>query len=109
MNAGKKISCRAFLFFYAAPVRPEHIDKPARFAYTVTKKLGGAVVRNGIKRRLRVLARDNVAAPAHGLECVFLARRAVLEMSFDDIARECRYVAKRLAKEAAALAAPPTP
>ena len=29
-----------------------------RIGYTVTKKIGGAVVRNRLKRRLRALARD---------------------------------------------------
>ncbi|MET0155392.1 MAG: ribonuclease P protein component [Rickettsiales bacterium] len=99
MNAGKKISCRAFLFFYALPAKAEHIDKPARFAYTVTKKIGCAVVRNRIKRRLRVLAKECVAPSAFGMECVFLARHAILTMSFDEISRECRYLARRIARE----------
>ena len=46
-----------------------------RVGYTVTKKLGGAVARNRIKRRLRAAARAVVpdhAAPGH--DYVLIAR-----------------------------------
>ncbi len=33
-------------------------DSAMRIGYTVTKKIGGAVVRNRLKRRLRALARE---------------------------------------------------
>lgn len=33
-------------------------DPAMRIGYTVTKKIGGAVVRNRLKRRLRALARE---------------------------------------------------
>ena len=40
-------------------------DDTMRIGFTVTKKIGNAVVRNRMKRRLRALARDIL--PAHGL------------------------------------------
>jgi ribonuclease P protein component len=46
-------------------VRPrEDGDETMRLGITVTKKIGNAVVRNRMKRRLRALART--ALPAHG-------------------------------------------
>jgi ribonuclease P protein component len=39
-------------------------DPTKRVGFTVTKKIGGAVVRNRMKRRFRALARELI--PAHG-------------------------------------------
>ena len=35
-------------------------DPAMRVGFTVTKKVGGAVIRNRLKRRLRALARENL-------------------------------------------------
>ena len=43
----------------------EDADPAMRVGFTVTKKIGGAVVRNRMKRRFRALAREIV--PAKGL------------------------------------------
>ena len=46
-------------------VRDRHDGDPTkRVGFTVTKKIGGAVVRNRMKRRFRALARELI--PAHG-------------------------------------------
>jgi len=48
-------------------VRPRGDDSPAmRVGYTVTRKIGGAVVRNRMKRRLRELAR--ALLPTQGIK-----------------------------------------
>lgn len=55
----------------------------ARFGFTVTKKLGGAVVRNRIRRRLKAavqeLADQHVRA---GFDYVVIAKRAALDQPF---------------------------
>ena len=51
--------------------------------FTVTKKIGGAVVRNRMKRRFRALAREIV--PAHGLagsDHVMIGRDKGVERDF---------------------------
>ena len=54
-----------------------------RVGFTVTKKIGGAVVRNRMKRRFRALAREIV--PAKGLpgsDHVMIGRAAGIERDF---------------------------
>lgn len=53
---------------------------PARMGFTATKKIGGAVVRNRARRRLRDIARRLL--PLHGVEgvdYVFIARDTTAE------------------------------
>ena len=52
---------------------------PARFGFTVTKKLGTAVVRNRIRRRLREVLRQGAGKLGHtGCDYVIVARDAAL-------------------------------
>jgi ribonuclease P protein component len=66
----------------AAAQRPGCGTAP-RFGITVTKKIGGAVVRNRIRRRLKEALRDLVPLPArHGHDYVIVARRETLGTPF---------------------------
>ena len=50
-------------------------DAPARFGLTATKKIGNAVIRNRIRRRLRALAVDLFPKHAHsGYDYVLIGR-----------------------------------
>lgn len=72
-------------------------DSPGmRIGITVTKKIGGAVVRNRMKRRFRALARDllpEVGFP--GADHVLIGRAGGVERPFDQLRQE---LAKALAK-----------
>jgi len=54
-NTGKRAPMPAFVLLVR---RREDGDPAMRIGYTVTKKIGNAVVRNRIKRRFRALAHD---------------------------------------------------
>ncbi|MGE0630649.1 MAG: ribonuclease P protein component [Hyphomicrobiaceae bacterium] len=55
----------------------------ARFGFTVTKKLGGAVVRNRIRRRLRAAVSTIAPASARDdFDYVLIAREAAFERPF---------------------------
>lgn len=54
-----------------------------RFGFTVSKKVGGAVERNRIKRRLRAAARDVLVDHARrDYDYVLIARRPALDTAF---------------------------
>lgn len=73
-------------------------DDVMRVGYTVTKKIGNAVVRNRMKRRLREIAR--VLVPEAGLsgrDYVLIGRQGGIERDFDTLRGE---LSKALAKVA---------
>jgi ribonuclease P protein component len=79
-NAGKRLSTPGFILL----IRDRKDSDPAmRVGFTVTKKIGGAVVRNRMKRRFRALAREIV--PSQGLagaDHVMIGRANGIERDF---------------------------
>ena len=67
-------------------------DAAMRVGFTVTKKIGNAVVRNRMKRRLRALARDILPSGGMpGADHVLIGRAGGIERDFaalrDELAR----------------------
>ena len=85
VRRGEKRRGRLFLL----EVLDRKDDAPPRYGLTVTKKVGNAVVRNRIRRRLREATRVHVAGDmSPGTDYVIVGRRDVLDASFDDLTRE---------------------
>src|SRR4051794_4159259 len=79
-NGGKRTSTPGFILL----VRDRKDADPAmRVGFTVTKKIGGAVVRNRMKRRFRALAREIVPAKGFaGSDHVMIGRSGGVERDF---------------------------
>ena len=74
-------------------------DGMMRVGYTVTKKVGNAVVRNRMKRRLRELARDLL--PEHGVagaDHVLIGRNGGIERDFGLLRTELRKALKKVVR-----------
>ena len=83
--AGAKAPSSTFVL----QMRPRREDGPVRVGFTVTKKVGNAVERNRIRRRLREVVR--LSPPSHmrpGHDYVLIGRRAALSAPFERIEQE---------------------
>lgn len=92
-NAGKRAPMPGFVLL----VRDRQDGSPdMRIGYTVTKKIGNAVVRNRMKRRLRELARDLLPTNGiRGADHVLIGRNGGIERDYALLRTE---LAKALAK-----------
>jgi ribonuclease P protein component len=95
-NAGKRAASPGFVLL----VRDRQDGDPIkRVGFTVTKKIGNAVVRNRMKRRFRALAREILPQKGiDGADHVIIGRSTGIERDFDalrqDLARALQKVAK---------------
>lgn len=94
MRGAAKAHSASFLML--ARKNPEN-GPAVRLGLTVTKKLGGAVVRNRIRRRLRAAARE--VFPAHaapGTDYVLVARTAAYDRNYDALLDDMKRALLRL-------------
>jgi ribonuclease P protein component len=100
-NQGRRVACAGFVLL----VRPRaDADAAMRAGFTVTKRIGNAVTRNRLKRRLREVARH--VLPGHGVpgaDHVLIGRDAGLARAF---ALLCTDLEQALARARRAVAQP---
>ena len=76
---------------------------PPRIGFTVSKKVGSAVERNRVRRRLREVVRRHAALlPQTGHDYVLIGRRVALQMPFEAMVAEFTGALRRLRKRGAA-------
>ncbi len=74
-------------FVLQAAKRTDH--GPARFGFTVSKKVGNAVERNRVRRRLREIVRlSGESRTRAGHDYVLIGRRAALQLPYARIAKD---------------------
>ena len=95
---GIKASASAFVL----QAHPRQDAGPARFGFTVAKKVGNAVERNRVRRRLREMVRASAVAARRGHDYVVIGRRAALALPFPQLLAEferaLRQVHERIAR-----------
>ena len=84
--------------FVVQAVRNPATGASARFGFTVTRKVGNAVIRNRVKRRLKELARLAGAGAQPGVDYVLIGRRAALDRCFDRMAADLSSALSEIAK-----------
>jgi ribonuclease P protein component len=69
-------------------VHAERADLPARAGFVVPKAVGKAVIRNKVRRRLRHLIRERLAALPPGATVVVRALPGAAERTFPELAAD---------------------
>jgi ribonuclease P protein component len=95
-NAGQRATTPGFILL----VRDRaDADPSMRVGFTVTRKIGGAVVRNRMKRRFRALAREIVPSKGFpGSDHVMIGRAKGIERDFSLLRSELAGALDRLRK-----------
>jgi ribonuclease P protein component len=88
----------------AAPVPTDEVIPSVRVGFTVSRKVGNAVVRNRVRRRLREVARLVIGQARADLDYVLIGRQGALSRDFAVLQRELVEALKRL--KALAVATP---
>ena len=84
--SGRRVSTPRFVLQARAVGSPEGRSPAPGFGFTVTRKTGGAVERNRIRRRLKeAVRRLGPVAARPGHDYVLIGRRAALDCPFDAI------------------------
>jgi ribonuclease P protein component len=86
-GAGQRRSSPQFAVFFRAQ-QVSAADRVSRFGISVKKALGGAVVRNRIRRRIREILRRNKTEIPSGWDIVIHPRRSVAQAPFAPLEAE---------------------
>jgi ribonuclease P protein component len=82
---------------FVLQARDRSDQDPARIGFTVSRKVGNAVERNRVRRRLRELVRlQSTDGLRPGHDYVLVGRRAALSADFSDLASDYRRAVTRI-------------
>jgi ribonuclease P protein component len=88
---------RATTAAFVLQARKRNDDGPVRVGFTVSKKVGGAVERNRVRRRLREVVRLSPAGCLRaGHDYVLIGRRAALSLPFERMTQDFDGALRRL-------------
>ena len=84
---GHSVACRNLVLLHAP-------GRELKVGFSVSKKVGKAVIRNKVKRRLRECFRPHLGDVKNGLY-VIVARPSAAEAAFDTLQRDVQYLLKK--------------
>ena len=88
---GRSAANRQFVVYSLANPQTETM----RVGVSVSKKLGGAVVRNRLRRRVKEIVRLNAHRIVPGYDLVVIVRKPVLDQSYAEMENSLKHVFKR--------------
>lgn len=86
------VSNRSFVIYYQ-----KNDIKHQRTGIAVSKKLGNAVVRNKIKRQIRMMS-QNIFDLNYTLDCVIIVKNKYLQLDYEENRKELEYLYKKILK-----------
>lgn len=86
-HRGRSVACRDLVMLFAK-------GRGMKVGFSVSKKVGNAVTRNKVKRRLRECFRPYLGDVKNGLY-VIVARPSAAQASFSSLQRDVRYLLKK--------------
>lgn len=87
-EASRRHSSASMTYFYCVRESGEPPADQPRIGFTTPRALGGAVVRNRIRRRMREAVRMHLHELPRRVDLVLHPRRQVLEMEFSRLEQE---------------------
>lgn len=91
--SGKKFITSSFILQMARRAAGHPVPAcDVRVGFTVTKKMGGAVIRNRIKRRLREAVKETLVRHGQaGCDYVVISRHKALDCDFSELKRDMEF------------------
>lgn len=90
-QAGRKLHSDSFLVF----VLPRSETGGTRVGVTASRKLGGAVARNRVKRLVREVFRRHRLLFPTGLDVVFIAKKSAVDADYEQVVREIETLCRK--------------
>ncbi len=97
-NAGKKTVTPALVLQMKKRPADHPVEGVTRIGFTVTKKMGNAIARNRIKRRLREAVRKADLPLLPQCDYVIISRQKALDCPFADLLSELQFAFSKIGK-----------
>jgi len=66
----------------------------SRIGVSITKKVGNAVTRNKLKRRIREIHRENLTSIKKGYDLIIIPKKNAVDLSFKELESAIRHIYK---------------
>lgn len=88
---GKSAANRQFVVYFMANPKTEKM----RVGISTSKKLGGAVLRNRVRRRVKEIVRLNSDRILPGHDLIIIVRKAAMDMTYAELENSLMHALKR--------------
>ncbi|CAM3631263.1 ribonuclease P protein component [Marinicrinis lubricantis] len=88
---GKSVVNHQFVLYYRSSRHIEHF----RLGVSVSKKIGNAVVRNRIRRKMKEIVRLHKDEVARGYDLIMIARKPVTEMDYHQMEKSILHILRK--------------